>query len=255
MTTKIKILGCGTSSGVPMIGNGFGLIKNCVKNVRSRCSIFVNYNGVKLLVDCPPDIKNQLVQHNINCIDGLLITHEHSDHIAGIDDMRWLNISMDKVIDCYVDNKVLQNLNTRFPYIFDQQDKRFNRAQLCSNIVENNFFVNGVKIQTWRQPHGSFGSNGYGFGEFAYCTDLSHVDIKMEKFLINKKVVVFDCLRENPQHSTHMILEQVIEYKKKFNIKNVYLTHMDNTMDYDDLYSKLSKYGIFPCYDGLSIFV
>lgn len=255
MTIKVKILGCGTSAGVPMIGSGFGYIKNCIKNKRTRCSIFVNYCGLKILIDCPPDIKNQLVDNGINEIDALFITHEHSDHIAGIDDMRWLNIHMNKIINCYLNENVSKNLSKRFPYIFDQDDKRLNRAQLTTNIIEEIFYIDDVKFETWRQPHGSFGSNGFGFGDFVYCTDLSKVDENMVKYIYGKKVVVFDCLRIQPNHSTHMILDQVVEYKEKLNIETVYLTHMDNTMDYHKLYNELCGINIFPCYDGLNIFV
>ena len=256
--TKITILGCGSSNGVPSIGLGWG---NCnpynPKNRRLRSSIFVEKQSKKILIDVTPDFREQALTHNINHIDAIFFTHAHADHTHGIDDLRWINIAMQKPINIYASAITLSDIENRFGYVFKPLASGINffyKPVLISHTITQDIqdlTVSGIKITTFKQYHGACNSLGLKIGNFVYSTDVVDFPEDSKKYLYNLDVWVVDCLRYNP-HKTHAHLNKVLGWVEEFKPKKVYMTHMSILFDYQKAILDTPK-NVLPAYDGLII--
>ena len=256
MNLRIEILGCGSSSGVPAIGNNWGECdpKN-PKNRRLRSSIFVKSSKTNILVDATPDLRQQLLNANINYLDGILITHTHADHINGIDDFRFLNVIMKKHINLYATKEVIKEISDRFSYVFEDlvpQAKGFYyKPCLIPNEITGEFEINELKIINFPQNHGFSDSTGFRINNFAYCTDVMDFDDKTLNLLKNLEVWIVDCLRFTP-HKTHAHLDKVLNWINIIKPRRTFVTHMNYEVDYNYMLSKMPE-NCQPAYDGLII--
>ena len=255
---KVTVLGCGTSAGVPSLEDGWGAVDSTnPKNKRQRCVITMQTANSHVLVDCGPDLKDQLFEYSLNNdldFDGIFLTHSHADHIHGIDELRWINKLGNRDIDCYATKETFDIIIPRFNYVFTPLPKDVNfyfKPVLQSIEIQDKINIKGDDFVVIKQDHGTIESVGFRYNDFAYCTDV--VDFKSDEFekLKGVKTLIIDCLREKP-HPTHAHLEKVIDWVSGLNPDITYLTHMDNTMDYDELINKLPD-NIRPAYDGLVI--
>ena len=261
---KVTILGCGTSSGVPQIDNGWLKCNpDNPKNYRMRCSAYIettNTNGddVAFLIDTGPDLRQQLLQHNIKKIDAILYTHPHGDHINGLDDVRWVNMMMNKDMPTYMDKNTHNHLLDRFAYCIGGQaikrpdDTRFYpRPVLDCHVLEynTNVTVEGVPMTTIYMNHGHSDAMGWRIGNFAYCTDVWQFSDESFKLLSGVEYWVIDCLRER-EHVTHAHLDRVLQWVDILKPKQAYLTHMNNELDYDYAMNTTPE-NVAPAYDGL----
>lgn len=249
MSKKITILGCGTSGGVPRVGNFWG---NCdpnnPKNRRRRVSILVEQGENSLIVDTSPDLREQLLDANVESLDAVIYSHDHADHTHGIDDLRGIFHNSGEKIDIFADAKTLNILKTRFDYIFNDQ---MGYPAICKqNEITGNFKVGDIDVEPIEQIHGPITSLGFRFGNVAYCTDVS--DFNEESFakLEGLDVWIVDALRYKP-HKTHSHLERTLSWIERLKPKRAILTHMTWEMDYDTLVKELPK-GVEPAYDGMS---
>jgi len=261
MSLRIAILGCGTSSGVPVPGLGWGQCDPAnPKNRRRRVSIMISKGDTNFLIDAGPDLREQLLSQDVNHLEGLFITHCHADHIHGLDDLRWINIAMQKEIPCFSNQASMEILRDRFGYAFqpiEQNEtttrKVYHTPVLTANIIEplQEFTVADMKILPFNQDHGYSISLGLRVENFAYCTDVFDFPEESLAVLEGLDCWVVDCLGYKP-HPTHAHLEKVLGWVEQLKPKQTYFTHMNASFDYDTLLNLLPK-GIEPAYDDLVI--
>jgi len=256
--THITILGCGSSSGVPRIDNYWGKAnKKNPKNYRTRCSLFIKYKNLNIIIDTSPDIKQQLLKNRIKKIDAVIYTHEHADQTHGINELRPFYWNNRKKIPVYANKKASNYLLNSFKYLFFQKS-RYYKPVLKMNIINNNFDLkknkNLIKFKVIKVKHGDINCNGYLFNKIAYISDCSFIYKKNLKQLLNLKLLIIDCLKFK-SHKTHLNFKRCLSYIKILNPKKTILTNLHSDIDYSLFKKKLSKISknIIPSYDGLRV--
>lgn len=253
---KITLLGCGPSSGVPTIIGDWGMCdpKN-PKNRRRRPSIVVQQDDFTILVDTSPDLREQLISSGIKEIDAVLYTHEHADHVMGIDDLRAVQRHMGRNIDAYAAPDVLDGLKRRFGYLFaDIQDPEdLYRPILDSHVINGPLSIGPFEaIQPIEQDHGICASLGFRFAKFAYSTDVVDFQPASLDALKGIDTWIVDCLRDGEEHPTHANLERTLQWIDVVRPKRAILTHMNFHADYDQM-ARACPAGVEPGYDGMVI--
>ncbi len=253
---KITILGCGGSGGVPLIGNNWGRCDPAnPKNTRTRPSIYIEDNGVGILIDTSPDLRTQLLANNISRVNAVLYTHAHADHLHGIDDMRGMNRVMQKVIPIYADRPTMDEIEKCFGYVLKilPDGHGFYRPQLQPNLIQayQEFQFEHLKIMPILQNHGYINSLGFRIGNFAYCTDV--VDFPAESFELLRGVDtwIVDCFINEP-HQSHAHVDKVLAWANQLKPRRTILTHLSAQLDYDKLSAKCLP-GMEPGFDGMVI--
>lgn len=247
---RVTILGCGTSGGVPRIGNVWGVCDPAEpRNRRRRASILVEHDGTRILVDTSPDLREQCLSANVDDLDAVLYTHDHADHTHGIDDLRGFFFRRQRRMPIYGDTKTLRTLRTRFPYIF--KSVKGYPALVEPTEIDGQFNVNGITVQPFSQHHGPINSLGFRFGPIAYSTDLNGLPEESFKVLKGIDTWVVDALRPEP-HPTHAHLDLTLSWIKRVKPRHAVLTHMTWDMDYQTLCRELPD-GVLPAYDGMVI--
>lgn len=251
---RVIILGCGTSSGVPRIGNDWG---SCdprnPKNRRSRASIMVEADGYRVLVDTGPDLRNQLLDNDIGRLDAVIYTHDHADHCHGIDDLRQIYHVRRRPVDVYARPATLQSLAERFRYAFDGKDGY--PPTVAGHELPDEIALGPLRIRVTDLPHGTILSAGLRFERLdrsiSYSTDFN--ELPDEAIILFKRtdVWIVDALRRRP-HPTHPNLDQTLAWITQVMPGQAVLTHMDQSMDYATLEGDLPA-GVRPGYDGMRI--
>jgi phosphoribosyl 1,2-cyclic phosphate phosphodiesterase len=248
---KIRILGCGTSSGVPRIGRDWGACDpDEPRNRRSRVSILVEAGGVRILVDTSPDLRQQLLDADIGLIDAVIWTHDHADHCHGIDDLRQLyHLSGGPVIG-YARPETLAQLATRFGYAFYGRDGY--PPTVTAMALEDRIEIGPLTISCVDQPHGNITSAGLRFeadgAAIGYATDFHAMTDAMLGLYNGLDLWIVDALRRR-LHPTHPSLPQVLEWREALAPAHSVLTHLDQSMDYDGLKRELPA-AVEPAFDG-----
>jgi phosphoribosyl 1,2-cyclic phosphate phosphodiesterase len=251
---KVRILGCGTSTGVPKIGNDWGKCDpDEPRNSRLRSSILVETGDARLLVDCGPDLRQQLLTARVGKLDAVIVTHDHGDHVHGIDELRPVSQAIDRPVPVYGDEATLQSLKTRFAYTFAQTE--FYRPILEARIFDGELHMGDARVRFVEQPHGATRSLGLRFDEgersLVYAIDFSALTDDMMRLYEGVDVWIADCLTRTP-HPTHAHLDGVLAAAKDLRVGQVYLTHMGNGLDYRTLVAELPDWAA-PAHDGLEI--
>jgi phosphoribosyl 1,2-cyclic phosphate phosphodiesterase len=251
---RVRILGCGTSTGVPKIGNEWGQCDpNEPRNARLRTSILVESGGERLLVDCGPDLRQQLLAAEVGHLDGVVVTHVHGDHCHGIDELRPVSQAIGRPVPIYARPDVLDELKLRFAYAFEQGD--FYRPIAETRGLNEELRIGGARVRFVDQPHGGPTSLGLRFDEgsrsVGYAIDFSALSDDMAALYQGVDVWIADCLTRQP-HPTHMYLEGVLNAAKDLRVGQLYLVHMGNGLDYRRLCAELPDWAA-PAYDGLEI--
>ena len=246
----VRILGCGSSQGVPKMDGSWGDCKKHKKNIRTRCSIFVKINKSKFIIDTSPDIRSQFLKNKIYDIDFALFTHAHADHILGINELRTFYLKYKEKFNIYLTKHTEKSLKKMFKYLFVNQ-KNY-PAVLKSNILKKKNKIKNIKIETIKVSHGTMQTIGFKINKFAYIPDFKKIEKTELKKLKSLDVLIIDCFRYRP-HNTHVNFAECLEYIKLINPKRAYLTNMYHEVDYFKLKTKIKNNKIFPCYDGLKI--
>jgi phosphoribosyl 1,2-cyclic phosphate phosphodiesterase len=251
---KVTILGCGTSTGVPKIGNDWGACDSEEpRNARLRSSILVESDGERLLVDCGPDLRQQLLAAQVGTLTGVVVTHEHGDHVHGIDELRPVSQAIGGPVPLYSRANVLGELRRRFSYAFESSS--FYPAVIDPREMEAELPLGSAMLRWVVQPHGSTTSLGLRFDEseksVAYATDFSDLTDDMAALYEEVDVWIADSLTRKP-HPTHANLTDVLGWARDLRVGQVYLTHMGNGLDYQTLLRELPDWAA-PAYDGLQI--
>ena len=253
ITLKITFLGTGTSQGIPVIGSNHPV---CVspnpKDKRLRVSVLIEWNDNAYVIDCGPDFRQQMLKVNATKIDGILFTHEHADHTAGIDDIRPFFFRQGD-IPIYAHARVLKALHKRFDYIFESENKYPGAPSVKEHeIVNAPFVLKDIDVIPINGLHNKLQVFGFRFNDFAYLTDMKTVDDEEIEKIKGIDVIVINALREKT-HVSHFNLEEALEFILKVNPKKAYLTHISHLLGFhDDVQQKLPK-NVFLAYDGLEI--
>ncbi len=251
---KVTILGCGTSGGVPRIGNHWGACDpNEPKNRRRRCSILVEDAGSRVLIDTSPDIREQLLDANVGDLDGVVWTHEHADQCHGIDELRVIAIHNRKRVDVWGDEPTLRVLKQRFDYCFKQLEGSPYPAILTEHLIEGPFKVGNIDFIPFEQDHGSIHSLGFRMGKIGYSNDLVNLDDRGFEILEGVDTWIVDAMRYDP-HPTHVNLETALKWIARLKPRRAILTNMHVDLDYQTLIKELPD-GIEPAYDGMEVIV
>jgi phosphoribosyl 1,2-cyclic phosphate phosphodiesterase len=260
MTTSITILGCGSSAGVPRIGNDWG---NCdpnnPKNRRRRCSALLTKTGpagvTRVLIDTSPDLREQMLSTGISDIDGVLYTHEHADHTHGIDDLRAFFLNRRARVDVWADDATGRMLTTRFAYCFYSPPGSDYPPIISLNAMEAGKAVHikgaggDITALPFEVRHGSIDALGFRVGGMAYTPDIDGVPDRSLPALENLDLWIVDGLRR-ARHPSHWNLSQALEWIARMKPKRAVITNMHQDLDFDTLVRELPA-TVEPAYDGL----
>ncbi|SRR6266508_1017693 len=261
MTTTFTILGCGSSMGVPRVALGWGACDpNNPKNRRRRCSFLVERRGTDgkrttVLVDTSPDLRAQLLDAQVQAVDAVLFTHEHADHIHGIDDLRPLFIRQKRRVDVYLDKTTAQTVHQRFAYCFASPPGSEYPPIVTDHALTSGqpLTINGpggrITVLPFLQEHGDISSLGFRFGNVAYSVDLNGIPAESIDALRGLDVWILDALRHMP-HPSHFSLSDALQWIERIKPRRAILTNLHSDLDYDELKARLPDH-IEPAYDGI----
>jgi phosphoribosyl 1,2-cyclic phosphate phosphodiesterase len=252
---KLIVLGCGTSTGVPRIGNDWGECDpNNPKNRRSRVSIIVeSEEGKRLLVDTSPDLRRQLLDNEIDRVDAVFWTHDHADHCHGIDDLRPMRFGRTAGVPGFASQATVERLKHRFSYVFTGQHGYPSIVEL--NTLETLRIHAGFGVESMEMPHGPITTTAFRFEadgkSIGYATDFSELTDEMIDFFHQVDILVTDCLRREP-HPTHANLATALEFAARSEAAITVLSHLDKTMDYATVSSETPD-NVLVGYDGMEL--
>lgn len=251
---KLKFLGTGTSQGVPVIGSDHPVCLSAnPKDKRTRASALMTTDeGRKILIDCGPDFRQQMLSQNEKNVDAVLLTHEHNDHVIGLDDLRPIIFRNGIDMPIYCMERVGKEIKSRFPYAF--ADVKYPGAPSFEvRPVLDSFRVFGEEIIPVKVQHYIIEIYGYRIRNLAYITDANSISEHEMQKLENLDTLVINCLRRENPHPAHFILQEVLELVKILKPKQTYLTHISHLLGFHaDLEKELGPH-ILPAYDGLEI--
>jgi phosphoribosyl 1,2-cyclic phosphate phosphodiesterase len=253
---QLIFLGTGTSHGVPLIGCG---CPTCLdpnpKNSRNRCSVAIGLPEGNLLIDTPPDLRNSLLRERIGLIHSVLYTHEHADHLFGLDDLRIFAIYLGHDMPVYCDERVEQRIRKAFDYAFDEATKHYQAGGLPRLVIERieaePLEILGARVTPIPLHHGRYHVLGFRFGNVAYCTDTNAIPDASWALLQGLDVLILDGLRRRP-HPTHFSLEEAIETARKLNPRRTLFTHVCHDLEYEATNASLPP-GMELAYDGMVV--
>lgn len=262
MSLRVTILGCGSSGGVPRIGASWGACDpENPKNRRRRCSALferIEKGGrTAVLVDTPPDLREQLLSIRCSALDAVLFTHDHADHTHGIDDLRGVAYAMKQRVHCYFDGPTRQSLEERFSYCFRTLPGSGYTPILTSHdlVPGESVTIDGgggpLSVLPIRQEHGDISSLGFRFGRVAYSPDISGIPEESIPHLQGLDLWIVDALRPM-DHPSHFGVKQALSWIERLAPKRAILTHMTAELDYETLKRDLPP-GVEPAYDGMVI--
>ncbi|MEC9369486.1 MAG: MBL fold metallo-hydrolase [Pseudomonadota bacterium] len=260
MSLTFTILGCGTSGGVPRIGGDWGKCDPAnPRNRRRRCALLVERQGpngvTRILVDTPPDIRQQLLDVGVGLLDGVLFTHDHADHTHGIDDLRVVAFNARRRVNVYYDGRTGAILHSRFSYCFNTPEDSAYPPILNGTEIKagRSFIIEGpggaIEAMPFLQGHGEIESLGFRFGGLAYSPDINRLPGETRLLLQDLDIWIVDALRHT-RHPSHFSLSEALEAIGVVKPKRAILTHMHVDMDYDTLRRELPP-GVEPAYDGM----
>src|SRR4051794_30665734 len=254
---RLTFLGTGTSFGVPQIGCDCAVCRSTdPRDKRTRSGAVLEAAGSTILIDTPPELRLQLISSGFSRIDAVVYTHEHADHINGIDDLHIFSVRRREPLPLYGPAETLERLRSSFNYIFDDSVRPFegtSEPSLSLHVAEPGpgIDVAGVKVLPLAFEHGHLRVFGYRFGNLAYVTDVKAIGEAERERLQGLDVLVLNALWWRP-HPTHMSIDEAIETAQSLGARRTYLTHLTHETGHAELESKLPA-GILPAYDGLTV--
>jgi len=262
MMTRIsfRILGCGSSGGVPRLGNYWGKCDpDNPRNRRRRCSLLIQQSGnqgiTRVLIDVSPDVREQLLDSGVGELDAVLISHAHADHVNGFDDLRVISINMRALVQVWADRTTRRRLSERFGYALKDNDyskhDRFVELHAMTCPVTVHGAGGPIEIIPFSVQHGSITCLGFRIGQLAYMPDVSDIPDDVWPMLKNLDCWIVDALQPVP-HPAHSHLEQTIEWIRSVKPTRAYLTNMHTSLDYETV-MQTTPGNIAPAHDGLTI--
>lgn len=250
---KITFLGTGTSQGVPVIACNCEVCTSTdVRDNRLRTSVMIELEGKVLVIDSGPDFRYQMLREKVKQLDAILFTHEHKDHVAGLDDVRAFNFKHDREIDVYAEPRVQQALKNEFSYIFSGLDYPGLPKVILHEIKNEQLIVQGIEVLPIRALHFKLPVFGFRIGDFSYITDAKSISDEEKEKLKGSKVLVLNALRKE-FHVSHFTLQEAITLAREINAETTYFTHLSHQMGKHADVEKELPPGIHIAYDRLSI--
>ena len=252
---KITFLGTGTSQGIPMIASKDPVcLSEDPKDKRLRSSILISWDKISYVIDCGPDFRQQMLRENVQLINGVLFTHEHADHTAGLDDLRPFCYKIGEM-PIYLNKKTLENLELRFQYIFKKENRYPGAPSVLPKVVTNSpFYIDDIMVTPIEAMHGNLPVTNYRIYDFAYLTDVKSITKLEKEKLNNLDVLVINALRIE-EHPTHFNLQEALDFVSELQPKKAYFTHISHKLGFHAEISKNLPENVFLAYDGLKISV
>lgn len=249
----VTFLGTGTSQGIPIIGSTHPVcLSSDFKDKRLRVSVLIEWDNYSYVIDCGPDFRQQMLRAGSDRIDGIVFTHEHSDHVLGFDDIRPFYFRQGD-IPIYAHKRVLKALKKRFDYVFKTKNKYPGAPTVIQNRIKNEpFLLKNLEVIPINGKHDKLQVFGFKFGDFAYLTDMKTVKAEEVEKIKNVKVLVVNALRIEP-HLSHFNLEEAIQFIAEVNPETAYLTHISHLLGFHEAIQKKLPKNVFLAYDGLEI--
>ena len=280
---RLTFLGTGTSSGIPMLGCNCEVCHSGnPKDKRLRASALVEYGGLSILVDCGPDFRAQAIRAGITHLDGILLTHNHMDHVGGLDDTRALNLCESHPVNIYCEKYVEDSLRRSYAYAFAEPryqgapewkmhtidnrpfkvysnagdevlkwEKGFGYHHLPAENVEVKS-VEVIPIQGWHLKEKQISVLGYRFGNIAYLTDMNLIEDEEFEKLKGLDAVTINCVKPGPHHS-HFSLQECLDFFGRVNARTSYITHLSHLLPCHEEFERMLPENVHPAYDGLTI--
>lgn len=250
---KLTILGCGTSTGVPVIGCRCGVCVSAEpRNSRTRASLLMRTEaGENILIDTSTDLRAQCLKNRVERIDAVLFTHPHADHIHGIDELRAFNMMQDGPIPCYGNAFTIKRIRVMFDYIFEREVVESWRPRLSVTPIDSEFTLFGKRITPVEIYHGATSILGYRVGNAAYLTDCSRIPPESIEKLLGLDVLIIGALRHKA-HPTHMNVDAALATSALLKPKRTLFTHLSHSLDYHEENKGLPD-GVELAYDGMEI--
>jgi len=252
---KVTFLGTGTSQGIPVIGSTHPVCKSeNFKDKRLRVSVLLQWENNSYVIDCGPDFRQQMLRAQVTQLGGILLTHEHSDHTAGLDDIRPFNFMQQRPLPFYAHKRVFNSLYDRFAYIFETENK-YPGAPSVEEIEitkDDIFTIGGKKVTVIEAYHDTLPVLGFRVDDFVYLTDVKTIAEEEIEKIKGAKVVVVNALREEP-HYSHFNLSEALSFIEKVQPQKAYLTHISHLMGFHDEVEKKLPQNVHLAYDTLTI--
>ncbi|AWI26383.1 MBL fold metallo-hydrolase [Flavobacterium pallidum] len=252
---KVYFLGTGTSQGIPVIGSSHPVCHSKdPKDKRLRVSVWIAWENASVMIDCGPDFRQQMLTCGCERIDAFFFTHEHSDHTAGLDDIRPFNFRQGP-IPLYAHSRVIKNLEQRYDYIFETENKYPGAPSVEVHEVRNEPFIfAGKEIIPINAFHGTLQVFGYRIDDFAYLTDVKTIAVDEIEKLKGVKVLVINALRIEP-HDTHFNLQEALDFAALIHPERTYLTHISHMFGFHEAVQETLPDDVFLAYDNLEIHI
>jgi len=250
---KITFLGTGTSQGVPVIACECDTcLSEDPRDKRLRTSLLYETEDTTILFDAGPDFRQQMLREKVKKLDSIILTHEHKDHISGMDDVRAFNYKSRDAIDIYGEERVLKAIKEEYSYVFAEYQYPGIPKMRLNTITGHNFSVKGIEVIPVRVFHYHLPVYGYRIGNFAYITDANYIPEESKEKLFGVKYLVVNALRKE-KHISHFCLSEAIEFIREISPEKAFLTHVSHQMGrYEQVSAELPS-PIIMAYDGLSI--
>lgn len=250
---KITFLGTGTSQGVPLIACTCEVCTSeDPRDKRLRTSILVECEGISIVVDTGPDFRQQMLREKVKKLDAVVFTHEHKDHIAGLDDIRAFNFILKRKIDVYASDRVQDAIRREFAYIFSDT-KYPGIPEIELHTIQNKpFEIQGIPIIPIEVLHYKLSVYAFRFGDFVYITDANAISQQEKKKIVGCKILVINALRRQA-HVSHFTLQEALDLIAELKPEKAYLTHISHQLGKHSNIEKELPNGVFQAYDGLQI--
>ncbi len=249
---NVIILGCGTSTGVPVIGCRCSVCTSPhPRNKRTRASVLVRTGKAHILIDTSTDLRAQCLRHGLTRIDAVLFTHPHADHIHGIDELRAFNMLQKNAIPCYGSPFTIERIKSMFDYIFTENEYDGWKPRLDTRVISSPFTISDVEVVPVEIFHGHTTITGFRIGDMAYLTDCSGIPEASMKDLKDLKLLIIGALRHKP-HPSHFSLSEALEASRRIGPERTVLTHLGHNLDYTVESDNLPPH-VELAYDGMEI--
>ena len=250
---KVTFLGTGTSQGIPVIACQCRVCKSTdPRDKRFRSAVMIEQGDKTIVIDTGPDFRQQMLANDVRNLTAIVFTHEHKDHVAGLDDVRAFNFIMGRAIDVYAESRVQERLRREFAYVF-VENQYPGTPRINMHLIENKKFeIEGIEILPIRAMHYELPVFGFRIGDFAYLTDVNYIDEQEMKKLSGVKHFVISALRKE-KHISHFSLSEALEVIARIHPQRAYLTHLNHQFGLHAEEEPQLPDNVFIAYDGLTI--